>query len=148
MMMKRTRTHGIVAVLTLAIVGCSDDNGPTAPENGTPGEQASYEGDIQPIWDQSCGSSCHGESGLGGLDLRPGESHANLVNVISPTYSVARVVPADPEGSVLYNKIVDTGTYGGLMPPGGPALSSADIELIRAWILAGAPNGVFDLPSD
>lgn len=34
------------------------------------------------------------------------------------------------------------------MPLGDPALSNANIELIRARILADAPNGVFELPAE
>jgi hypothetical protein len=146
--MNRNSLYILAALLALATLGCSDDDDPAAPGDGTAPTQASYEDDIQPVWDQSCGPGCHGDSGFGGLDLRPGESHAALVNVISPTYGVARVAPADPAGSVLFNKITDTGTYGGVMPLGGPLLDEASIELIRAWILAGAPAGMFEVGSE
>jgi hypothetical protein len=68
----------------------------------------------------------------------PDQSHGNLVNVTAQGYPPAlRVVPGDPDESVLYNKMADTGRFGGSMPPSG-ALSTPEIELIRTWITEGA----------
>ncbi|MCA2980154.1 MAG: hypothetical protein INH41_24775 [Myxococcaceae bacterium] len=58
------------------------------------------------------------------------------------TYRAARdrVVPFDPNASLLYQRI--TGLSGNPMPPGGP-LSNTDpagTERIRRWILQGALN--------
>lgn len=53
-----------------------------------------------------------------------------------------RVVPNDPQNSLLYQKIIqDTPSCGIAMPPRGgnyPVLSAADAELISKWIAAGA----------
>ncbi|MCH8069927.1 MAG: hypothetical protein IID16_11770, partial [Candidatus Marinimicrobia bacterium] len=44
--------------------------------------------------------------------------------------------------SVLYNKVENTGVYGGQMPPPpNPALAQSDIQLIMDWINEGAQQG-------
>ena len=139
-------TRALWAVLVAASTACSDGGGTAAPSSDAPGDELSYETQIQGIWSLRCGSSCHGANGNGGLDLRRGQSYTNLVGVTSPNYGAPRIAPNDPEGSVLFNKITDTGLFGELMPNGGPALGDTDIELIRAWILDGAPNGPFEMP--
>jgi hypothetical protein len=50
-----------------------------------------------------------------------------------------RVVPFDPDGSLLVQKLEDTQPCGDQMPPGGK-LSNASLALVRAWIAAGALN--------
>jgi hypothetical protein len=97
-----------------------------------------YSTEIQPIFNDNC-SGCHIGSTFGGLDLSEGGSFANLVNVTSQNYSPAiRIVPYDPNSSVLYNKITNTGIYGGAMPQGSSGLSESDAELIATWINEGA----------
>lgn len=122
--------------LVTALVGCSDDDDDGTLDPGpTP---VSYATQIQPIFDVSC-VRCHGEGGSGGLDLRPGDSHGNLVGVISQNYAPALLVVAgDPVGSVLHEKVADTGRFGGVMPPGAGALPDDEIALIRRWIEEGA----------
>lgn len=108
------------------------------PSGGT----VSFSGDIQPIFDTSCAiSGCHaGPSPQAGMKLSAGVSYGNLVGVTSTGYAPAiRVVPGDPAASVMYNKVANTGVYGGVMPPSGQ-LSATQTDKIRAWILAGAPN--------
>jgi uncharacterized protein (TIGR03118 family) len=69
-------------------------------------------------------------------------SHAALVGVASlevPT--LQRVNPGNPDSSYLIEKLEDaTPTVGERMPLGGPFLSQAEIDEIRAWISSGAPN--------
>lgn len=97
---------------------------------------------IQPIFDANClGGACHDAAGIG--DLRPGASHAAIVDVLA-VFSCTlqpRVdgAGADPDNSVLVIKIEGT-TCGTQMPSGAPALGPADIALIRQWISDGAPN--------
>lgn len=47
------------------------------------------------------------------------------------------VLPGDPDGSVLVQKLLGTQTFGSIMPPNG-ALSPAEIQLVVDWISAGA----------
>ncbi len=137
---------GAAALVLVLGTGCSDEGAPLDAGN-LPMQVNDYESAVQSIWDRSCGPACHGASGNGGLDLRAGQSYGNLVGVVSATYGAPRIVAGDPTESVLFDKITDTGRYGGSMPAAGPALAASDIAMIRAWIVAGAPNGAFDPPA-
>ena len=101
-------------------------------------QATSFANDIQPIFNAKC-VGCHG--GSGGLILTTGNAYGNLVNVTSQGYApTPRVTPDDLTNSVLYGKITNSGNYGGLMPQGGPALTTAQINSIQQWILQGAVN--------
>ena len=129
------------ALLLALAAGCSDEgSSPTNPGGGdSPPATVSYATDIQPIWDRAC-TGCHGQNGNGGLDLRAPGSRDRLVDVTAQNYSPAiRVVPGDPDNSVLYDKLTGGGRFGGAMPPGG-LLPAADRELVRRWIADGAPD--------
>jgi hypothetical protein len=47
------------------------------------------------------------------------------------------VIPGDPEGSLLGQKLLGTQTQGTVMPPGGK-MDAAAIQMILDWIAAGA----------
>ncbi|MCK5317104.1 MAG: hypothetical protein KAJ55_04285, partial [Anaerolineales bacterium] len=47
------------------------------------------------------------------------------------------VIPGDPEGSLLGQKILGAQTEGTVMPPGG-RMDAEDIQIILDWITAGA----------
>jgi hypothetical protein len=101
-------------------------------------------GNVYATFTRGCG--CH-VAGKGGLDMSTQElAYTNLVGVRSvacPDYS--RVAAHDPEHSVLLQSL----SYGDLgqckpptMPKGDSAtmMSAADLQLVEAWIAAGAPN--------
>jgi len=75
-----------------------------------------------------------------GLNL-VGSTYARLVGVSSTLVTTKKLVVAgDTSSSFLYEKVLAaTPTAGARMPSTGP-LSAADIEMIRAWIAAGASN--------
>lgn len=109
--------------------GCTDlDVFP--PQSGV-----DFASQIQPILSVCAG--CHGDGGLAGLDLRPGEAYANLVGVESTTSPpLARVQPFEPEASVLLSAV-------NCSSPGGPGFQMPGTEpaqraLIRDWIAQGA----------
>jgi mono/diheme cytochrome c family protein len=53
----------------------------------------------------------------------------------------AWVQAGDPDHSKIIDRVERTTTDGsGEMPPGGPRLSSDEINLIRIWIAQGAQN--------
>ena len=83
----------------------------------------------------SCsGATCHDRVAAGGVDFSS-ESRAF-------TTLLTRVVPGDPDGSILYQRITPglcTGTCEP-MPLGRDPLPDDERELIRAWITAGAPS--------
>jgi len=53
-----------------------------------------------------------------------------------------RVVPGDVDASVMVHAIKADGCRGptGRMPPSGDPLSMAEIDMVVAWVAAGAKN--------
>jgi len=88
---------------------------------------------------------CHG-SGRAGLDMSSRDAaYRTLVDrPSSPTAECAtlgkkRVLPGDPDESLLYLKLDINAPCGQQMPPGG-AVSDDARQLVRDWIAAGAPD--------
>ncbi len=81
------------------------------------------------IMEQSC-LICHGENG----------SYTEAL-IIEHTALIddGKVVPGDPEGSIFYQRLIETDDAK-RMPLGQPPLDAAAIETIRQWIAAGAPD--------
>lgn len=87
-------------------------------------------------------SSCHGAAMSALLDLRAGAAYSNLVDVASvevPTWD--RVEPFNPDQSYLICKLENCPSIIGQQMPliGGP-LDQSVINVVRQWILAGAPE--------
>lgn len=100
-------------------------------------------GDVQPILTANCAlSGCHaGAFPAEGMNLSTGQTHGNTVGVPSNQFEGAtRVIPGDPENSYLVRKIEGRNINGVRMPSGGSPLTQQQINTIRAWIAAGAPN--------
>jgi len=54
---------------------------------------------------------------------------------------VLYIAAGDPDNSYLVLKIEGAASISGVrMPAGGPYLSQAMIDGVRAWVAAGAPN--------
>ena len=85
--------------------------------------------DTYAIFQQSC-LICHGPDGAYKESLLM--EHNALIEKGS-------VVPANPDASELYNRLLTTDTAK-RMPLGQPQLSAQSINTIRNWILAGAPD--------
>ena len=91
-------------------------------------------------------SLCHGDAAAGGLDLRPHLAYSNLLDVPSTSSEHPRLKPKKPNESFLYQKLAEKvfpGTYniaGSPMPSAGAAISAGQLEAIRWWIEAGAPE--------
>lgn len=89
----------------------------------------SFSKNIQPIFNESCAKSgCHMEFGQA-PNLMPGVAYDQLLEL-------GYVDPANPEGSLLYQKVSATVKQ---MPPTSN-LSSLQINSIYAWIKQGAKN--------
>jgi hypothetical protein len=89
-------------------------------------------------------SYCHGDSMQAGLDLRAGHSYRSL-------FQAGEVgIPGQPEQSQLWSKLAAktlgvSGVPGRGMPLGALPISSDELEGIRLWIQAGAPeNGTVE----
>lgn len=91
--------------------------------------------------------TCHDSAtAAGALILEAGASHEALVGV-APTVEAAsaagmlRVDPGRPDNSFLLSKLAGPPLgQGSRMPLTGALLDDAEMALIRAWILAGAPR--------
>ncbi len=160
----------VVGLLVIGALACSDSGNPTGNNNDPPGDTGggdtggggddgggtppppppssppTLSGDVQPILSNSCAfSGCHaGTSPQQGMNLSAGLMHSNTVNVPSNESGLDRIEPGQPDQSYLVHKIQGTqGTVGGSgvqMPFGGPALSQASIDIIRAWVADGAQD--------
>jgi len=99
-------------------------------ESDATGGIPSFTTDILPIFEAQC-NLCHGT--LGGWD-------GTTYNAVMNTGDHAPVViPGDPEGSLLGQKILGTHIEGTIMPPSGK-MSEDLIAIILGWIAAGAPE--------
>lgn len=137
------------AALALAVAACGGGSGEGLDETGRPlapgGAQPSGPtlASIQArVFSVNCAfSGCHGGSSVQqGLRLDAGFSAANLINVPSPRDALLiRVVPGNPDASLLIRKLEGTQTLGDRMPQFGPYLPQATIDEIRLWIQNGAP---------
>ena len=85
--------------------------------------------DAYAIFEQSC-LICHGPDGAYKETL--------LIEHNALVKENGSVVPGNPEASRLYKRLLGEG--GPLMPLGGPPLPDSQIETVKNWILAGAPD--------
>lgn len=123
--------------------GGSSGSDTEASSSGSGGLVVDYETDVQPIWNGSC--TCHLMGGSGTmtapfLTLNPGMSIAELVGVDSEQSALRRIEAGSTDESYLWQKL--TGAHeavgeGDPMPPSG-TLEDAQLEIVEAWILAGA----------
>lgn len=145
---------GLVLVASNLLSACHGD-GIGLSASGDLEGATGFAAEIQPLFDRHC-VRCHSPGGLGfnqtggseknGLNLTPGYSHNSLVN--QPSFELPdmepkwRVRPGDPDGSYIIQKISPgTPKFKSRMPTDGPPYpSEMEIQLIRDWILRGAPN--------
>ena len=139
-----TKSTILVAVLAGVATACGSDTPTTPSTPATP--TVSFSQQIQaPILTPTC-STCHTDDGrtpAGGLNLKSGSSFAQLVNVTSTGKPGAtRVIPGNPSGSYLVQKLEGAADIVGLRMPrnGPPFLTDAEVATIRQWIQNGAPN--------
>ncbi len=120
----------------LWLVACSGGKDSNSPDE-TPATLTEIQTDI---FSKSCAfSSCHGDGGNSGLlKLDPELSYAQLVNAAASEAGKIRVVPGDPDGSYLVERLEHPDTAE-VMPPGQP-LDAAKLERIRSWIVDGAQD--------
>lgn len=88
----------------------------------------SFSADVLPVFEAKC-VMCHGN--MGGWDGSSYEATMTTGN------NAPVVIPGDPEGSLLGQKLLGTQTEGAIMPPGGK-LPDNEIQVILDWIEAGA----------
>lgn len=156
----RAHLRGAVFSLALVAAGCAGD-GPVLDPNETPGVTPGPGGpgfaEVQRVFNLNClTSGCHSAGDrAGALGLEGNAAWAALVHV-QPDNAAARnrgallVDPFQPDNSFLLRKL--TGPLSGegaRMPLGSSALSAADIDVVRRWIVngAGGPTGPTATPT-
>jgi mono/diheme cytochrome c family protein len=87
----------------------------------------SFQAHVLPIFQQHC-VECHGDE-----EAEEGLKLTNYRTVLGGSQNGSVVEPGDPEGSYLVTLVTE-----GRMPKRGDPLSAAEIEIIVAWITAGA----------
>lgn len=110
------------------------------------------------IFSMSCAvTGCHATTSDAsytqhGLVLAKGQSYGNLMgklarNAAAATLKVQLVKPNDADNSFLFHKITCQSAhhaanagFGSQMPLGGGYLTNGQVELVRRWINAGAPE--------
>jgi hypothetical protein len=97
---------------------------------------------VQPIFDVYCNAGgCHGAvAPAAGLDLSAGNARDSLLEDSAQHPGVPRVTPLNPTNSYLVTKLMGDGQSGVRMPLGAAPLSEGDVEIIRTWIIQGAPD--------
>ena len=133
--------------LLLALAACGGGGEDMPPPAATPaaGLQPTLTSIQANVFTPSCAKSlCHaGPGAQAGLRLDPGFSWGLLVNFVSSQDMMrTRVIPTDPDGSFLIQKLEGAvGIIGARMPADGPPyLQQATIDVIRQWIQNGALN--------
>ena len=125
----------LLAASTIWVCGCGSSDDDSTDEMGgvvdTPtGGGTSFQNDVLPILAQRCAlAGCHVAGGPLGVDLR------TYASVLQGGQRGAIVVAGDAAGSEIVNQIST-----GRMPPGGPPLDAAQVQLITDWINDGAQN--------
>lgn len=142
------------ALLVMLCTACGDGTSTGEPNAPDIVPQSSF-GQLQRLlFDKQC-VECHRPGGIGtqetGLVLHKAESsYISLLGVIPRNASARhdglfRVMPRDPERSLLWHKLQwntdhHAGRhYGNPMPLGGESPSIGQLDFVRNWILAGAP---------
>lgn len=132
-------------LISVALAGCGSDGGGSGGTSST----ATFQRIQTEVFDVSCAlPACHSSvAQAGGLILEEGLSWEALVDS-PPTNAAARenwtmrVMPGHPDESFLLAKLTGNLAAGeGLsMPHSGPLMNPEAVEIIEAWIRAGAPR--------
>lgn len=121
-----------------------DDAGP-AVAGSDAGTDADAGPDLGPCGDvvarifvPSCGGTgCHGATGpQQDLDLVSPGVAGRVVGVLGIGCSAVLADPANPEASLIYQKLSPTPPCGSPMPLARPALSDDDVACVLTWIAA------------
>lgn len=80
------------------------------------------------VFQKNC-ASCHGDTGF---------AKGYLLLDRAAMIKTGKVTPGNAAESTLYKRV--TGVAAPLMPQGGPKLPDSDLDIIKRWIDAGAPD--------
>ena len=141
------RQAGLLFLAAVVIAGCGDSS--NGGSGGSSSTTPTFERMQTQVFNLSCSSdSCHSHVGqAGGLILEAGYAWDSLVNHrasngVAAAHGLMRVMPGNPDASFLMNKIsanLEAGE-GAPMPYNSSPLTSDTVDIIHAWIAAGAPQ--------
>lgn len=157
------RVSVVLALVALLVSACGDGSTASDPAPERPAEPAPEPTPAEPACasfdstfaaleetvfaNYGCTTGpCHGEARSGGLDLRPGAAWSNLVDVPSVLSDLKRIDPGAPGKSFLFQKLQAATAPGSVsvggspMPVGVAPLAREQLEAVRVWIAAGAPE--------
>lgn len=98
----------------------------------------SYEREVRPLLMARC-SGCHQPALLkGDLDLT---SHGSI---LAGADGESILNQGDPNASLLLESVLPFEGVAADMPPEGPPLDAMEVDLLRRWIAAGAPDDTLD----
>ena len=155
-----------VLFVTATLAGCAGDGSSLGPdgrpvaangdansdENGDANGDENGDGDggvpkvtlaqlSMEIFTPSCTfSGCHGGSFLSAnMSLEADRIAGEIIGVASSGSDLNRIEPGDPEASFLLKRVRGDSDVSSQMPLNRTPLTAEQIEMIRAWIAAGAP---------
>src|SRR5688572_7060559 len=140
-----------IVVLGFVLGGCGSEESPPDPAtSGCPTYDSAFEAIQKSIFERrGCtATACHGSAAAGELDLRADVAFNNLVNAASAGSGLKRVNPSRVKDSYLFQKLaarsdpglVTSPIAGAPMPLSGEALTPQELEAVRLWIEAAAPE--------
>jgi mono/diheme cytochrome c family protein len=100
-----------------------------APEPTVNLAEVSFQAHVLPIFEQHC-FECHGAD-----DPEEGLILENYEDIMAGSWNGPVIEPEDVENSYLIEQVVT-----GRMPKEGDRLTPAEIDILTAWVEAGAPN--------
>ncbi len=109
-----------------------------ASQDPLPTEAPSFEREVRPLLMARC-SGCHQPALLeGDLDL------TNYAGVIAGADGESVLNTETPEESPLLESVLPFEGAAADMPPEGPPFDALEVDLLRRWIAAGAPDDTLD----
>ena len=134
--MKRTLLTAVsILVLACALsTGCKDNSvtPPAPPPQTTNSGPPAFQADVKPILLRHGCTGCHG--GTNGLTV------GTVPQLLAGGIHGPAVKPGNADSSLIVLKISPAPSFGSRMPLGGPYLTSAEIQVIKDWINAGAKD--------
>jgi Planctomycete cytochrome C len=135
--------------LALLLAGCFPEPDVGAPLAGgcvnadsDPTKAVSYGLDVQPLFDRpgtEGGCGCHTAGGVGVQQSQFDMSSLASIRRGGATSGAKIIVPGDPCGSTLVQKVSSSPAIGARMPLSGPPFwTDEEQQLLRDWIAEGA----------
>ena len=133
--------HAIGLALALVVIGCGTEYTP-------PTSFIDIYPTLFPVETRTQCNFCHAlppndkSNGMLSMGIDPATAYQALMatSVSSHCGGMALLVPLRPEESLLWLKLDAMPTCGDRMPLGGTPLTAAQLDLVKSWILTGAPE--------